>query len=626
MKKTSNFKQLKKILSLTLSVLFLFSLIVLFSNCDSSKKGYVANDLVLTSTASSGIDYTQSTPPPDIASQNEDASLTELAEFAWQEFVALNWPVARNGRGTPDTSQSNGFITASTVGGPTYTPVWQTYWHRNELFPATGKTPVKPATNDANKPVYQYDETYPYSGSGMGDYTLWNNLDEVNEIGEDVVYAHSTTASIDSTYQVLYEAKMNYDGSNYIYTANLNDPTTRNTLKTNTVNNISANGVCDAGSEYICLPCGDIASGNQGNIEIKAGWRQLDPTKDTIANYHTQEVIYYNNDATAGGTPTQVYKNVTMGLVGLHIIHKTKTFPDFVYATWEHKDNLSSDIVYVEIIETPFGDTAKEIKTIERVHPIPSEITDVNTMVSSYLNTQNSVWQNYKLINVQAKPMDVSELKGSRTAPENSSFYLSNSVIESNIELQTFTGSLTDSISKNVIYKSNKINMGGCMGCHGNAQKAGTDFNFLILGAPFGFPDFTGTPEPGCPTGGKAFPINTWTDVQKFFNQCVVQTTIGRSPHGEFWQQFGTDASKQEQNYCLFTTGDVPGVGIRICTPKDSTSSNIIDQLKGMNAGIERMPGGGPYFSSAQISELAKWIQNGCPYDAAGSYSYTDCN
>ena len=244
-------------------------------------------------------------------------------------------------------------------------------------------------------------------------------------------------------------------------------------------------------------------------------------------------------------------------------------------------------------------------------------------MVSSYLNTQNSVWQNYKLINVQAKPMDVSELKGSRTAPENSSFYLSNSVIESNIELQTFTGSLSDSTSNNVIYKSNKINMGGCMGCHGNAQKAGTDFNFLIAGAPFGFPDFTGTPEPGCPTGGKAFPINDWTDVQKFFNLCVVQTTIGRSPHGEFWQQFGTDASVQEENYCLFTTGNVPGVGVRICTPRDSTSSNIIDRLKGMN--VPQMPGGGPYFSSAQISELAKWIQNGCVYDATGSYSYTDC-
>ena len=98
------------------------------------------------------------------------------------------------------------------------------------------------------------------------------------------------------------------------------------------------------------------------NIEIKAGWRQLDPTKDTIANYHTQEVIYYNNEATAGSPPTQVYKNVTMGLVGLHIIHKTKTFPDFVYASWEHKDNLSSDIVYVEIVQTPFGDTAKEIQ------------------------------------------------------------------------------------------------------------------------------------------------------------------------------------------------------------------------------------------------------------------------
>ena len=142
MKKRSNFKRFQKLLNYTFSALLLAGVMVLFSNCNSSNKGYVSNDVVLATVPSITIDYTQSTPPPDIASQNEDADLTELAQFAWQEFIALNWPAVSDGRGVPDTSPSqvNGFITASAVGGPTYTPVWQTYWHRNELFPATGKT------------------------------------------------------------------------------------------------------------------------------------------------------------------------------------------------------------------------------------------------------------------------------------------------------------------------------------------------------------------------------------------------------------------------------------------------------------------------------------------------------
>ncbi|MFT6333470.1 MAG: hypothetical protein ACJATI_000197 [Halioglobus sp.] len=635
---------LKKTIRLVTSTFLMMSLVVILSNCDSSPKEISANFVADTN---SGIDYTKSTPPPDVPSQSQTASSTELAQFAWQEFIALNWPAVSNGRGAPDTNQKNGFISASQLGSSTYTPVWQTYWHRNELFPATDSVPVVPSIKDTTPPRYQYTNSYPYGGAGNGDYTLWNNLDEINELGEDAVFAHSIavtshpyTSGVDSTYQVLYEAKMNFDGSNYINEYGLNIDSTRSTLKAQTVAAISANGVCGADpTQYICLPCGDLSSGIEGNIEIKSAWRKLTSDEANSNKYHIQNVIYYHNTPIPGSSKLQQsYYTDTMGLVGLHIIHKTKTFPNFVYATWEHVDNLDVDtttnkrLVYTEIENTSdFGDKAQTVHNILRTHPIPNSISSVNDMVEQYLNSQHSVWQYYKLINVQAKPMDVSSVDttslDSIIDPSNSSFYLSNSVIESNKELQTFTGTTASPDPNNNIVngKEPKINMGGCMGCHGNAQALGTDFNFLIAKAPFSFPEFTGPIEPGCPDGAETKSITSWSDVKDFFNNCVVQTSIGASPHGVWWDHYSAD----EDNYCFFTTGTlrVYGNDYKVCDPGPGgdTSSMIVKILEGHASPPGQMPAGGPFFTIDQINELGTWINNGCPF-GSGSTTPENCS
>lgn len=604
------------------SVLGMVSLALMLTQCAEEPK-YVslADSFADVETAKSvKIDFTNYNPPKDVASQSQNATISELAEFAWLEFVALNWPYDTNSRSFPDKSQTNGFITASAVGGPGYTPVWQTYWHRNELFPPNGKKINVPTIGDANPPKYQYNDTYAYGGSGTGDYTLWNNLDEVNELGQDVVYAHSTTSDIQDEYQVLYEAKMNYSGSRYIYDNLLFDSKTRIKLKNNTAGSAKNQGICDADTtQYICLPCGDIGKDTEGNIEIKAAWRKL-TTKEVSSNkYHTQNVIYYKNVMESGSIKSY-YENATMGLVGLHIIHKTKTFPTYVFATFEHVDNLDSGIVYTELENTPFGDKAKDIEEISRTHPIPSAIEMINKTVQGDLQTNNSVWQNYKLINVQAKPVNKTSIPTDKEDdPMNSYYYLSNSVIESNIELQTFTGTLKTPDANNVTYqdattqKPNLVNMGGCMGCHGNAQQGGADFNFLIANAPFTVPEFTGVTIPGCPPGAEAKPLNTWADVQKFLNDCAILTKINNTPtsHGPFWDMPNKSA---KENYNYFTGNDVFGTKICDCT-KPGSQSNIIQYLKGTAAGPRMPGGGGPYFTMAQIAELETWITNGCKYD-----------
>ena len=60
---------------------------------------------------------------------------------------------------------------------------------------------------------------------------------------------------------------------------------------------------------------------------------------------------------------------------------------------------------------------------------------------------------------------------------------------------QTFQNVLTFDNDGNL---ENTFNMGGCMGCHGGAQSAGTDFSFLLGNGPtVDGPEATGVTTPG---------------------------------------------------------------------------------------------------------------------------------
>ena len=162
-----------------------------------------------------------------------------------------------------------------------------------------------------------------------------------------------------------------------------------------------------------------------------------------------------------------------------------------------------------------------------RAHAVPTAIqqanADAHAAISSYVQ-QNGVtgspWDYYKLVNVQWKPLD--KPAGAKTysndEEENSSYFLSNMVVETNYNLQFFSGllvapspsngQLTSDYNpkdvggwpslplttaqqsepfKNTYYLKDDsgtsvsaYNMGGCMGCHGNAQFAGDDFSFIL--------------------------------------------------------------------------------------------------------------------------------------------------
>jgi hypothetical protein len=101
--------------------------------------------------------------PTDIAGGAPNAPLDKAAIFAWQEFIALNWPAvtqtgAANTRGVPD-----GGARLDSVNGPAGTmPTWTTYRHKIEIFPGGGNPPsgITPGGYD-DVPRYIYNPNPP---------------------------------------------------------------------------------------------------------------------------------------------------------------------------------------------------------------------------------------------------------------------------------------------------------------------------------------------------------------------------------------------------------------------------------------------------------------------------------
>jgi hypothetical protein len=159
--------------------------------------------------------------PADIPGGAQAATLEEAAAFAWQEFIALNWPaVAQTGaagdRETPDTQTPFGTVDP-TFGTPL---VWQTFRHKVEIYPGTG-SPHGGANYDA-LPQYFYNAA-TVGGDGQvppcdtaSPTTPWNNLDEKSEIGLDEMFAGAGPGAQFTGQQILYQAKANRVEYNYV--------------------------------------------------------------------------------------------------------------------------------------------------------------------------------------------------------------------------------------------------------------------------------------------------------------------------------------------------------------------------------------------------------------------------
>ncbi len=497
--------------------------------------------------------------PGDLYRTNDTVGHVQAAKFAWLEFIALVSPVKFSAQPSPSPSPvrgvpGNSFSSVNGGSNSTYPLVWETYQHRSELFPSNGSSGVTRPQPWDNSPKYVYSAPSPTYPAGVE--ALFNNLDEGSQIFQNNLFYPNLANPTQPPYEVLFEAKANQWESQYV-----NDS----------------------------YPLPTSANLPEGSIEIKAAWRPVASIdKSQLYRYHIANVITY------GGTMEQpVAQSGQYALIALHIIHKTKNYPSFIFATFEQVDAYMNQAtnpatpteVYFQTIypgldqpppatptplPTPQGyqygayyfavdpggysapgtqpsplpnpstftvttnptrvfdvnkplawpngneykspngtgfypEPLKVTSAPPLAAPIQTKVTlpptgnddvagvnkQVRDLISSLNLGNDFVWQYYQLTGVQAIPTSDETTKD---------YYLANIVVESSqAGIQLFRGGLSpnpsfepepnirNKINVNDSASGQSYSMGGCMGCHGAAQKQGGDFSFLLSTGQAGF-------------------------------------------------------------------------------------------------------------------------------------------
>ncbi|HMQ46031.1 MAG TPA: hypothetical protein PKA00_01315 [Saprospiraceae bacterium] len=332
---------------------------------------------------------------------------TQADCFAWSEFVALNWPI--------DPQESFG------QPGSTGLVQWETYMNREVLMAKDG-SPPPPWGDDQKAPdhLMAFAKNAP-SGVKVLFHQSKFNTESLDETGQAAPENAPNWLGAQNGTNLWYEVLVNKDEYDFIV----------------------KNGFYNADSQYNYVKDGKVidfprgnSSGRVGAIELKASWMEVpDPDDPKWNRYKLSEAWLIDPGSSTG-------RAATVALIGLHILHKTESQPTWLWATFEHIDNvpgsnpkadsynLYSDNPQAHQVNVP-GNCGKnpnktaKIYTIDtianqppsyylcngagpvsmqvrRVIPIDTDAKAVNKLVQNYIakNFPGSVWANYQLVNM----------------------------------------------------------------------------------------------------------------------------------------------------------------------------------------------------------------------------------
>jgi hypothetical protein len=261
-----------------------------------------------------------------------DAILTNqptLNCFAWQEFIALNWAASPTQRGVADPKATPAQFGTPSALAP---KVWETYKANSEVFLPGGATPKgwndppPPPSCSTGSAAAMAQLRKPGTrvlsmSSAFGDF----NLNETNQ-------ASGQWLADQNGNLIWYEIKLNLDEFNTIVKSQFYNATVQLTAASTGKNPISG------GQYQVQLPSGCLSGScphngqpMAGAIELKSAWRILPDSSLNGRDLTSQAVLVGANGSCS---------TATVGLVGLHIIHKTITQPQFIWATFEQVDNV----------------------------------------------------------------------------------------------------------------------------------------------------------------------------------------------------------------------------------------------------------------------------------------------
>lgn len=346
--------------------------------------------------------------------------------FSWQSFVALNW--------SPDQNQ----IIGSAPDGDNPT-VWGAYIESYQVFLPDGQAPswdsrdvppicqpVGPDASKVNLPVFRMtmkvsDQVLNFSQQAFGTGPL------IDQRGE----------------YVRYSINLNQDAFNYI----LNNKLYNKEGQAN-FTNVNFPIAATPSPTPSSSPANNPAT--VGSIVLKSAWRILDSTKgDVLARYHKIDAYVYTPPSENPPTKPSCERK-TLGLVGLHIAHKTASAPQWVWSTFEQVDNVAvgpnapaglkpsffnQDCKNCPINKPPPKPWNPNVTTkpsqITRLLPLDDATKQLNSEWQGFLSgvNKNSVWQFYALISTQW-PANATRSPTGDPAPQ----FLANTAVETYIQ------------------------------------------------------------------------------------------------------------------------------------------------------------------------------------------------
>jgi hypothetical protein len=416
----------------------------------------------------SGVLLLEVTLPPEELQNDSVASRPFFDTFSWQSFIALSWPADPANRGVPLKPESvRKFRQTNKSGGRSSPIVWETYRAGFELFPNDGSIPPEWSSTE---PIVTPAGLIP-GGRVLAMVTKGGFPGEVNE-------AFSGPLIDQNRNYARYEVRINQIQYNQVRRNGWYDKATVEAAIEQTVSEQIAAGISP--------PQGIQFDANA--LEIKAAWRQM-TNGDDLSRYYTVEAFISG--------PEGRYFPARMGLVGIHIMQKTEIFPQWIWSTFEHVDNVSGahpsftngtdnppslmdgdqplgfDFQPLPL-EVPYPAIAdRQPVQVTRALPIPStpvvdggySTQDLNLKYRALL--AGTVWENYELV-VTQWPLDPS-----LRTPYDPDF------IPPSFQ-PSFAGDPFPEVAANTTMETYFQTNDSCLECHYHAAAFGVDYSWIL--------------------------------------------------------------------------------------------------------------------------------------------------
>jgi hypothetical protein len=378
-----------------------------------------------------------------------DPDLNEIAvfdDYSWRAFIALNWPAKTGVRGVPDELKKIG--DASDPGAKV---VWGTWKADYELSEREGSPPTEWSSFDGFTPSPEL----PFEGSGrtmvLGSFF---NFRDFNQAGNGRF--GSPLVAQNHTY-IRFEVRLNEVEFDFIRDQQLYR---RSRLST-------------PGNAKLRFPNNSVA--------VKAAWKVI--KEDELA---AAQGKYYLVDAMVLDPVTNTCKLQKMGLVGLHIVQKTRMRPQWVWSSFEHIDNVPepetkpapgrrfslNDPSRPQVLDPSNAPPSISENNLPAENPKPMQVIRTKKIADSTKKTnqdyqallRGTVWENYQLVMTQWPKFPEPEEENGAPFPGQ------------------FTGPdpMTNIANTTMETYFQKSASTSCMNCHDAARRKGSDFVWFL--------------------------------------------------------------------------------------------------------------------------------------------------